>query len=250
MLDREMLATAPPGVAKWAHLRAAIAAAIEAGRWPAGTRLPPEQEIASTSGYSLGTVQRALRELVGQGFVVRRQGAGTFVSDRRRQMEQPLHCRFAPPGTDAVLPVYTRLLRRERLAKRPPWAAALGMDPRGYVVLDRTLDIGGRFCVASRMCLPASDFGRLMVMPRSAFDGVNLKKLLAEAFGILVHRVEQRLRIETPDVNLRAWLERPDLTSALAIRARGLRADGTPVYVQHLWAPPAEEELCVESLVN
>lgn len=250
VLDREILTAAPPGVAKWAHLRSVMAMTIEAGHWPAGWKLPPETEIAATSGYSLGTVQRALRELVAQGYVLRRQGAGTFVADLRKQMDQPLHCRFVPYGETGVLPVYTRLVGRARTDVPAPWAEVLGFDARGAVVLDRTLDIGGRFSVASRMYLRASDFGQLMNLPRSTFDGVNLKKLLADEFGILVRRVEQRFRVEVPDAPLCRWLGRRELTSVLAIRACGLRADGTPAYVQHLWAPPTVEELCVDSLVE
>lgn len=59
------------------------------GTWPVGGKLPTEKELAVSSGTSVSTVRRAVDELVSEGLVVRRQGAGTFalppraaVSDR------------------------------------------------------------------------------------------------------------------------------------------------------------------------
>ena len=45
--------------------------------------------------------------LVDEGVVVRRQGQGTFVSDRAvGRMHAPLHCRFVDDSGTAYLPVY------------------------------------------------------------------------------------------------------------------------------------------------
>jgi GntR family transcriptional regulator len=240
----------PPGTAKYEHLRACIASAIENGRWPSGLQLPPELEIAARTRFSLGTVQRALRELVGQGYLIRRQGSGTFVADRGLRMQEPLHCRFVPYEGADVLPVYTRLLSRHRTKDTGPWSSVLGPDPMGAIVLERTLEVGGRFRVASRMYMNATRFGMLMGMPRRRFDGVNIKKLLAQEFGIHVRRVEQRIRIERPDEHIRDWLGGPEPDAVLAIRAIGVNSDEQAVYYQLLWAPPSEEELLVKSLVD
>ena len=44
--------------------------------------LPPERELASDLSVSRITVRKALDTLVGEGLLVRRQGAGTFVAGR------------------------------------------------------------------------------------------------------------------------------------------------------------------------
>lgn len=240
----------PPGVAKYEHLRARMAAAIDAGTWEAGRQLPPELDIAASTRLSLGTVQRALRELVAQGYVVRRQGSGTFVADRARAMDAPLHCRFAEPGGETVLPVYTRLVGRRLVRDPDPWSAVLGPDPAGAVLLDRSLDIGGRFPVASRMYLHASRFGTLLDLPEAAFTGVNLKKLLIGTYGVSVRSVEQRIRLEPPTAEVREWLGGEPGPLVMAIRAIGFGSDRHPVYYQLLWVPPCDEELVVESLVE
>lgn len=55
---------------------------ILAGTWAAGDRLPSEQQLVASTGYSLNTIRRAFDELELNELVERRQGAGTFVTMR------------------------------------------------------------------------------------------------------------------------------------------------------------------------
>jgi GntR family transcriptional regulator len=53
---------------------------IETGQYEPGAKIPPETELAAEFDVSRATVRSALSTLETQGRVVRRQGAGTFVS--------------------------------------------------------------------------------------------------------------------------------------------------------------------------
>jgi DNA-binding GntR family transcriptional regulator len=53
---------------------------IRAGVYPAGSQLPPETELADSFNVSRATIRGALSTLAATGMVVRRQGAGTFVT--------------------------------------------------------------------------------------------------------------------------------------------------------------------------
>ncbi|MFJ6985885.1 MULTISPECIES: GntR family transcriptional regulator [unclassified Streptomyces] len=53
---------------------------ISSGSWAPGTRMPVERELADTLSVSVNTLRRAVGELVDEGIVQRRQGAGTFVA--------------------------------------------------------------------------------------------------------------------------------------------------------------------------
>ncbi|MFJ5869354.1 GntR family transcriptional regulator [Streptomyces parvus] len=53
---------------------------IADGFWAPGAQLPVERELADTLAVSINTLRRAVSELVDEGIVQRRQGAGTFVS--------------------------------------------------------------------------------------------------------------------------------------------------------------------------
>lgn len=70
---------APPR-GKSAALASAIRSEIAEGRWQAGDRLPDALDLAEASSVSKGTVDRAFRELVADGSILRLHGLGTFVT--------------------------------------------------------------------------------------------------------------------------------------------------------------------------
>ncbi|MDT0157666.1 GntR family transcriptional regulator [Microbacterium sp. ARD32] len=55
---------------------------IDAGEWASGVRLPTEKVLAEQFSVGLNTVRRAVEILVSDGLVVRRQGSGTYVTQR------------------------------------------------------------------------------------------------------------------------------------------------------------------------
>src|SRR3954466_6539104 len=57
-----------------------LRAALDAGEWRPGDRLPPERELAERYGCSLITVRRALSDLARERRIERSRGRGTFVS--------------------------------------------------------------------------------------------------------------------------------------------------------------------------
>lgn len=65
---------------KFRRLTADLRRGIHDGTWPPGSKLPTERALAAETGLSLTTVRRAYEELVTEGLVERRQGAGTFAA--------------------------------------------------------------------------------------------------------------------------------------------------------------------------
>ncbi|ULE34574.1 GntR family transcriptional regulator [Mycobacterium sp. IDR2000157661] len=70
---------APPA---YQALRDQLRAAIAAGRYRDGARLPTESELVAAHGLSRQTVRRAFQDLVAEGVVYRVPGRGTYASDR------------------------------------------------------------------------------------------------------------------------------------------------------------------------
>lgn len=52
---------------------------LVAGRWPVGSRLPAEPELAEQLGIGRSTLREAVRALVHAGMLETRQGSGTYV---------------------------------------------------------------------------------------------------------------------------------------------------------------------------
>jgi len=62
------------------EVKAALVAGLAAGEWPPGEALPSEARLAERFGVSIGTLRKAVDELVGERVLVRQQGRGTFVA--------------------------------------------------------------------------------------------------------------------------------------------------------------------------
>ena len=92
------------------QLKQRIAADIERGTYPVGSRIPPEHELEKLYEVSRVTVRRALAELTTEGLLERKQGKGTFVSMPQGRMHlKSLHsfhdsCKFnkVKPSTDVI----------------------------------------------------------------------------------------------------------------------------------------------------
>ncbi len=58
---------------------------IRSGEWDTGHQIPSENELTQSLEMSRMTIHRALRELTADGWLMRVQGAGTFVAEPRPQ---------------------------------------------------------------------------------------------------------------------------------------------------------------------
>ena len=65
------------------RVKQAIVSQIREGLWNANQRVPSESELVNELGVSRMTINRALRELTSEGFLVRMQGVGTFVAEMK-----------------------------------------------------------------------------------------------------------------------------------------------------------------------
>ncbi len=67
-------------ILQYERIKAYIQGGIDGGRWPSGSRLPSENQLAERFSLSRMTVNRAIKELESDGVVERVQGKGTFVA--------------------------------------------------------------------------------------------------------------------------------------------------------------------------
>lgn len=135
----------------------ALRAAILDGGLAAGSRLPPERDLATTLGVSRLTLRAALATLTAQGLVAVRHGSGYVVQDVRRTGGPDLLAGLTSLAqTRGELPaIATELLRvRRQLARgvlehlvehppRPPSVRGFvaAVDAMDAVVHDRPADL-------------------------------------------------------------------------------------------------------------
>jgi GntR family transcriptional regulator, histidine utilization repressor len=75
---------ATPPLPAYGQVKAFIKKRISTGSWKPGDPVPSEAALMEQFGVSRMTVNRALRELMGEGLVTRVQGSGTFVAELHR----------------------------------------------------------------------------------------------------------------------------------------------------------------------
>ena len=79
-----MASTSLPVLPAYGKVKAFIKKRISSSTWKPGDPVPSESVLMVQFGVSRMTVNRALRELMGEGLVTRVQGSGTFVAELHR----------------------------------------------------------------------------------------------------------------------------------------------------------------------
>lgn len=65
----------------WLQIRRSLSLPIVTGRWPSGTRIPPEMFLTGHFSTSRMTVNKAIQSLATEGLVQRRPKTGTIVTE-------------------------------------------------------------------------------------------------------------------------------------------------------------------------
>ena len=113
---------------------------ILTGQLKAGSRLPPSRALAIEAGLSRNTVLAAFEQLESEGYVIGRQGSGTYVAHMLPEQLLSTDLNDATAGTaprSSTSPTAKLSARGERLAltRRVPLPSVLGRSPRGTAFL-------------------------------------------------------------------------------------------------------------------
>lgn len=76
---------------KYQRIADALRAAVRAGEYAAGERMPAETDLVEQYEVSLPTIRQALGVLRAEGLIESRHGIGTFVRDARRLQRRSRH---------------------------------------------------------------------------------------------------------------------------------------------------------------
>ncbi len=92
------------------RLQEALRGKIEDGHWKPGEPIPSERLITEEYKISVGTVKKALGNLVGEGYLYRVQGKGTFVGRSTLRQESLRYYRMVREFNDGMAELEVRLL--------------------------------------------------------------------------------------------------------------------------------------------
>jgi GntR family transcriptional regulator len=177
---------------RYAHVAAALAGDIAAGRHPVGARLPTEQALSALFDVSRSTVREALRRLRAAGLVEAEQGVGTRVIARHPRPAYEMAVQSLAELMGYASPTRLDVRQRERVTVDAALAALLG-DGLGMEMLRlsgsrRTLGGAGAILSCVQMYVPA-DFAPMTEQPE--LGRVPVYRLIERELGLKVVDMRQ-----------------------------------------------------------
>lgn len=217
--------------------------AIVAGEFPFGSKLPNEDLLAERFGVSRVTIREAARGLIEDGYVVRRQGAGTFVT-RRPHLRNSLDSNFSytafleSAGTRAGKQVLSLRMVAADEESAGALAVAQGTD---VVEVRRVRTADRRPAIYSVDQFPADLVDP--VRDRDAFQG-SMYRFLSD-IGHAVDHGDAVLQPTVADRDLARILEVVAGTPLQHLSQVDVDVAGRPVMYSQEWFVPAVIELRV-----
>ena len=180
---------------RYQRLRDDLAARINRQEWRPGEPISSEAELSATYGMAVGTVRKAVDQLVADGVLERHQGRGTYVRRARFNSSLFRFFRFQSESGERRVPE-SRILRRESIAAPSAVASALRLREGDPVIsLSRLRLIGGIPLLAEEIWLERSRFEALLTIDTSEFGDL-LYPLYEERCEQVVVSAEETLTVE------------------------------------------------------
>lgn len=190
-----------------------IAEALRDGRWRHGQAIPSEPQLAHRFGVSIGTVRRAVGELVAENILDRQQGRGTFVVSHTRDYMLNVFFPIADRSGRKEFP-QSEVLEFSRGRADASAAERLGIA-RGSPVfrIVSRLSLQGAPVILDELRLPAALFADLNAQIFGERD-TSLYGLFQGRYGITVVRTVETIEAAIADERTRALL---NLSTAAAV---------------------------------
>ena len=183
----------PSGLPLYRTVARQMLHALAEGEWAPGEAIPAERQLCARFGVSIGTLRRAVDELVTENILIRHQGRGTFVATHNR--DQHLFRFFNIVRQDGVKNYPTlKLIRFGRARAGKTACDRLGLS-RGATVFQFTnvLSPNNEPTLVDEITVPEALFagltgGQIRERANTLYD------LYQTSFLLNVIRIEERLR--------------------------------------------------------
>lgn len=221
---------------KYAQLRESMIAAIEDGFWKSSDQIPNESTLAAELPYSLGTVQKALRELVQARIIVRKHGLGTFVSEKNGSLESPMHLRFQSEDAKE-LPIYPKITAVETEDLEADGVSILGRGVRRLTRVDRVFKISDEVSCFSQFYVDTKRFPFFESKELKEFEASNFKGQIYRRYNVAIGKVQQFMRWQEAPEHIAQHLNIPAGTPVTMLEFLALSTNDRPLYFQKVFVP-------------
>jgi GntR family transcriptional regulator len=177
------------------RLRDELAAKIARHDWLPGDAIPSEAELSAAYGVAIGTVRKAVDQLVGEGALERQQGRGTYVRRARFNSSMFRFFRFQSEAGERRVPE-SRILNRKSMPAPSAVASALRLPVGEPVInLSRLRLIDRAPVLAEEIWLQQSRFEAVLSLDGADFGDL-LYPLYEQHCGQAVVAADETLTVE------------------------------------------------------
>ncbi|MCX5524248.1 GntR family transcriptional regulator [Streptomyces bobili] len=227
---------------KYQRIAAELRAAIEAGEYGPGERLPGENDLMTTHEVARMTARQALGVLQSEGIVEARKGAGVFVRDfkpvRRRGIERLAHARWGEGRSVWETDAAGRSLVVDSVAVSEEEATAVVAGVLGLAEGERVCVRRRRYTLDGKPVLLSTSHlsaglvaGTSITRPDTGPGGVYAR---LEELGRRPVRFREEIRSRMPGADEADRLELPPGVPVMLVARTAFDADGAAVEVNEM----------------
>jgi len=202
--------------------------AILVGEWPPGMSLPSETSLAQSFGIAVGTVRRAMSDLVAEGLLTRRRKTGTVVTGRMPHHSLRFFFQYfrLHRADGSLVKSTSQFLSVEVRPATAEEAERLQVSAGGVVAIHRIRHADGHPVMHDRLLLAEE---RVPGFPRETEAVPSLLYLhLLERYGIRISAVREQITADLASDEDMALLGLPSPQAVLTIDEVAYDQAGVP----------------------
>lgn len=226
---------------KYLRLVDAFADCVVSGRFKPGQRVPAETDLARELPVSVGTIQKALARLASDGLVVRHRKTGTFIAERRSQVNEVFVYRFRDPETGKIMLPFVRTLAVEVEAEHGPWHDTLKTSQ--IVRIDRQVWFDQQPPAFSSVYFQYEHGREFLNVPLEDLHGLSVHRRLIENFNLPTIRMEHSICCRSLSAGACDKLMLPAGTIGMVWNITDFSFGDSPLLYQRYQLPPGHRPI-------
>ena len=238
----EAVSVSKSELAKHRQLTETILSLIEDGTLKPGDRFPTETALARALPFSVGTIQKSMRNLSELGVVNRRKGRGTLIAEKTGEIFAPWQFRFVNGDQDSILPLFSSITGVEMVERNGAWSDFLG-EEESYVRIEREIDVDNRFKFISSFYLSGQKFSPITDSDTAELEGAHLHAVIQRKFGVGTDRTYNRVVCSTIPDPICLRLNLPSGARGLICQILGFTNGDQPLWFQEIHVPADAEPM-------
>lgn len=181
------------------QLKESILNAVKNKEFDVGERLPSERELAEYHNISRMTVKKAVDILVDNGYLIRKQGSGTFVTDYQESYSISPLLSFTKEMEKKGLNYTTKILNFTEI-KDQNIAAKMNLNPEAALLkLERLRLIENKPFLLENTYLAADNF---LNLKKDELENNSLYKIIKDKYNIQLSNAEAEVEAVIFDSNI------------------------------------------------